>query len=185
MKQRIHSTTLAILTAILWAGFLAESFAQAREDEQSKPLVVFLVRHAEKTTAPDDPELTPEGTERAIRLSKLLRDAKIDQVHTSDYRRTRDTAAPIAKVLRTDPKLYDPTDLPSLVKRLREEGGGHLVVGHSNTTTEMVKLLGADPGSDIDDPAEDHRLYIVTIGAKGRAQATLLRYGKAARPSGK
>jgi len=180
MRERIKRIAAASLATILvWVGG-AEIGAQDRVGDDAKPLVVFLARHAEKAKTPDDPELSKAGIERARLLAELLRDAKIDHVHTSDYRRTRDTASPIAKRLGINPQVYDPSDLPSLLKRLRATRGKHLVVGHSNTTPEMVKLLGADPGSPIVELSEYDRLYIVTVDNDNRAQSILLRYGEAA-----
>ena len=140
------------------------------------PMVVFLVRHAEKVDASQDPDLSAAGETRAMRLARLLRDAGLDHVHSSDFIRTRETAAPIAAELDLDVELYDPGDLAALAGKIRATGGRHLVVGHSNTTPEMVDLLGGDPGSEIDESEYD-RLYVVTVGVDGTANAVLLRYG--------
>ena len=147
--------------------------AAAAED----PLVVFLVRHAEKTAAVEDPELNAAGIERAADLARILRDAGIEHVHSSDFIRTRNTASPTAAVFGLEVEIYDAGDLPALVEHLRETGGRHLVVGHSNTTPGVVELLGGTPGSEIDEPGEFDRLYVVTISAGGVASTVLMRYG--------
>lgn len=141
------------------------------------PLVVFLVRHAEKTLDTADPGLTSAGAERAQTLGGMLADTGIDYVHSSDYVRTRDTAAPAASVLQLPVELYDPRNLPALVERILGAGGRHLVVGHSNTTPQLVALLGGDPGADIDEAAEYDRLYVVTIRPDRTTSTVLLRYG--------
>ncbi len=143
-----------------------------------EPLVVFLVRHAEKVDASRDPELSAVGSERAVALARSLRDAGIEHVHSSDFIRTRKTAAPIAAKLDLEVELYDPRDLPALVERLLKTGGRHLVVGHSNTTPSAVELLGGEPGSEIDEQSEYDRLYAVTIGADGAVATVLMRYGE-------
>jgi hypothetical protein len=51
------------------------------------------------------------------------------------------------------------------------------VVGHSDTTPELVGLLGGDPGAPIDEPTEYDRLYVVTLGPDGTVTTVLLRYG--------
>jgi len=141
------------------------------------PLSVFLVRHAEKLTG-DDPALTADGISRALALADLLADAGIQQIHSSDYTRTLETAAPLAARLGLDVELYDPRDLPGMAQRLMVEGGRHLVVGHSNTTGELTELLGGDGGAPIVEATEYDRLYLVTTGANGETVSTLLRFGQ-------
>ena len=108
----------------------------------------------------------------------MLRNAKIEHIHSSDYKRTRNTAAPPASKFGLKVQLYDPRDLPSLVKKIRKVGGRHLVVGHSNTTPAMVELLGGDAGQPIDDAGEYDRLYSVITGPDGSTSSVMLRYGE-------
>ena len=70
---------------------------------------------------------------------------------------------------------YDPRDLPGFAAILKESPGRHLVLGHSNTTPQLVEALGGDPGSPIEEMEYD-RLYIVTLHAGG-ASTVLLRFG--------
>lgn len=147
-----------------------------------EPLVVFLVRHAEKTDHGEDPELSPPGVDRAAELARSLRSAEIDHVHSSDFIRTRDTAAPTAAEYGLEVELYDPDDLLALVEILRKAGGRHLVVGHSNTTPQVVELLGGEPGPAINEEGEFDRLYIVTIGKDGTASSVMTRYGRPYEP---
>lgn len=161
-----------LLMAILATGIVSP--AAAADD----PLVVFLVRHAEKVDSSEDPQLTDAGRERAALLARVLRDAHIQHVHSSDYVRTRDTAAPAATLARTEVQIYDAGDMPALVARLKAAGGRHLVVGHSNTTPEAVKLLGGDPGSPIEEANDYDRLYVVTVGTDGAVSTVLMRFGR-------
>ena len=139
---------------------------------------MFAVRHAEKVDASKDPELSQAGKERAVKLAEFLRSAKIEYIHSSPYKRTRSTASPIASKQAIKVQAYDPRDLPGLVSKIRRIGGRHLIVGHSNTTPDLVKLLGGDPGKPIDEKEEYDRIYVVTIGSDGKATSILLRYGK-------
>ena len=75
-------------------------------------------------------------------------------------------------------ELYDPSDLPSLVEKVRAQGGRHLIVGHSRTTPRMVKLLGGDPSSEIDEAGEFDRLYVVSVQVGRGVQSVMLRYGQ-------
>lgn len=143
-----------------------------------KPLVVYLVRHAEKAGSGRDPELSQAGRQRAVALAQVLSNAGIEHVHSSDFLRTRNTAAPTAAQFDLKVQLYDPRNLPALAKKLKSAGGRHLVVGHSNTTPKMTELLGGDPGPRIDESNEYDRLYIVEIAPDGTVTSTMLRYGK-------
>ena len=137
---------------------------------------VFLVRHAEKTTEKPDPGLTEVGLARAVDLAATLRDAGIEHILSSDYRRTRDTAIPLADALGISVEIYDARDLPGLVTRLAELEGRVLVIGHSNTTPAVAELLGGDPGPPIDEEEHD-RLYMLSTGIDGSVRTVLIRYG--------
>ena len=177
MKPPTLGMVAVMLMTVTWTG-CSTTPEPAPPVPDHKPLVVFLVRHAEKVDSSDDPELSPTGHERAGILAGLLCSAEIEYVHTSDYIRTRETAAPTAAQHGLEPALYDPRDLPVLVGKLRETGGRHLVVGHNTTTPALVELLGGGIESEIDEEGEYNRLYIVTIGRDGSASVAMLRYGE-------
>ena len=118
-------------------------------------------------------------------LAHTLRNARIKYVHSSDFIRTRNTAAPTAAAHGLEVQLYDPRKLPELAKKLRKIGGRHLVVGHSTTTPLLVQLLGGEAGKEINEANEFDRLYIITVSKDGTAQSVLLRYGKAFVPESK
>lgn len=145
---------------------------------------VFLVRHAEKTTDKTDPALTAEGALRAEALADRLADEGITQIHSSDYVRTRATAAPLAKRLGLDVAIYDLRDLPAMAAKLKTIPGRHLVVGHSNTTPQLTELLGGDGGEPIVEATEYDRLYWVTTSADEPVVSYLSRYGAASKLSG-
>ena len=75
-------------------------------------------------------------------------------------------------------ELYNPYDLAAFAKQLKDTGGRHLVVGHSNTTPELVKLLGGEPGTPIVEKSEYDRLYILSITTANEVSSVLVRYGK-------
>lgn len=141
-----------------------------------QPLVVFLVRHAEKVDASQNSKLSAAGSARAAVLATSLSDAGIEYVHSTDFIRTKKTASPVATKRGVEIDLYEAGDLPALVEQLKNKGGRHLVVGHSNTTPKLVELLGGEPGSTIQDKEYD-RLYIVTIDKDGVASTVLIRFG--------
>ena len=129
--------------------------------------VYYLVRHAEKTAETSDPALTIEGKQRAQDLTERLKTVPVTMVYSSDYKRTRDTAAPIAAAKGLEVELYDPRDLEGLAKTLLSEKGHILVVGHSNTTPQLSALLGGPEGEPIVEATEYNRLYVLEKTHKG------------------
>ena len=149
----------------------------AQTDGMGPPTtVVYLVRHAERAEdGTNDPPVSQAGEERARLLARMLGDAGIERIHSTDYRRTRATAAPLADRLGLQVESYDPRDLRALAARLQTEGGRHLVVGHSNTTPDAVRALGGAPGDPIHESEYD-RLYIVVVTGDG-VTTELVRFG--------
>jgi len=143
--------------------------------------VFFLVRHAEKADQSEDPPLTEEGHARARALADLLRDAGVETIYSSDFERTRDTAAPLASDLGLEVMLYDPNRLAELAETLLSSPGRALVVGHSNTTPELAGLLGGDPGPPIPEDEYD-RLYVLHQRPGSPTSTLLLRLRKGSRP---
>jgi broad specificity phosphatase PhoE len=127
---------------------------------------IYLVRHAEKHTDGDqDPGLTRAGLDRAKHLAELLASAGIKRVFSSNYRRTRLTAAPLAVANNIDVEFYDPRDLEGFAESLKSLEENALVVGHSNTTPQLAAALGGDPGPEMDESIYD-RVYLVQINGE-------------------
>lgn len=143
-----------------------------------EPVVVYLVRHAEKAEdGTDDPPLSLAGQIRVRVLRQLLSDAGLTHVYTTDWKRTRDTARPFAEALGVEPTIYDPRQLELLAATIRDTPGTHFVAGHSNTTPMLVAALGGSPFGPIDELEYD-RLYIVVINPGQPPVTTLLRFGE-------
>jgi len=145
--------------------------------EAAEPLVVYLVRHAERDEdGTNDPPISAEGRARAELLAAMLADAGVDRIHATAFKRTVQTAAPMALSLGLDEvEGYDGGDLAAFSGKLRGAGGRHLVVGHSNTTRTLIEVLGGDPGPAIEEFEHD-RLYILTVSEQG-VTTVLLRFG--------
>lgn len=177
LRNKLISLSGVLVFAICLSTQYPTASAVPQPDTQ-KPLVVFVVRHAEKVASGSNPDLSEAGQQRAKVLAMTLRNAMLDHVHSTDYNRTQLTAAPTAESLMLQVQKYHPGKLADFADSLRKSGGRHLVVGHSNTTPALVKLLGGDPVSPIDDATEYDRLYVVTIGKAGDCTSILMRYGK-------
>jgi len=112
------------------------------------PQIVVLVRHAEKSDAPaGDVTLSESGRARAEELAIALAEMKLDTIITTQYRRTRDTAAALSRPLKLTPVIVQAgPDTASHVKAvaaaIRAGGSSVLVVGHSNTVPAIITALG-------------------------------------------
>ena len=120
---------------------------------------------------------TLRWTPRARQLSNLLRDSGLGAIYSTDFVRTLETAEPLASALGLRVRLYDWDALNALAEELTAIPGRRLVVGHSDTTPELVELLGGEPGAPIDEASEYDRLYVVTVAPDGKVTTVLLRYG--------
>lgn len=130
---------------------------------------VILVRHAERAdtasgapaTMNTDPDLSDRGRQRAESLAAMLKDAQINAIFVTQYKRTSQTAAPLAEALGIAPTVITSKDTPALIARLREHKGNALVVGHSNSVPDVITGLGATGAPVIGDDEYDN-LFIVT-----------------------
>ena len=138
---------------------------------------VILVRHAEKE-AGEDPELTNAGTARAEHLRDMLAEVDLAAVYSTDTQRTQATAIPTATAHGLRPIAYDPAALDRLAQTLRSDYAGRtvLVVGHSNTTPELLTaLLGRSSGISIAAEEFGH-LLIASVPRSGRGRLLHLHY---------
>lgn len=139
----------------------------------AEPSAIYLVRHGEKAAVGQDPDLTPQGQARAQAIAVILGRSGITQVFSTPTRRTQQTAQPLAGRIGAEVQLYDPRAPKALVEKVKALSGPVLVVGHSNTLPELVRLFGGAPGSDIGDDEYD-RLYQLTPAAGGVVRTVLL-----------
>ena len=179
---RFRPTALALLALVPKTTQAAQApLPQTAEDLEAgaqEAVVVYLVRHAEKVEdGTRDPPLAIAGQIRVHTLKALLADVDLTHVHTTDWRRTRDTARPFADSAGVDVAIYDPRELEALAAKIRATPGRHLVAGHSNTTPRLVAALGGDPLGPIDDLEYD-RLYVLVIQPGGTTVTTVLRFGE-------
>src|SRR5258705_1933597 len=144
---------------------------------------IVVVRHAEKSTDdPRDPSLTAAGQQRALVLSSVLKDAGVTAIYTTQYKRNRQTAEPLAQrngISITERPISgaNTTYAQELAHEILTTNAGKsvLVVGHSNTVPDIVKALSGTAVAPITDPEYDH-IFIVTIPASGSPRLMQLRF---------
>ncbi len=137
-------------------------------ETQAAEAVFYVVRHAEKVVEEgnSDPGLTDQGHERARHVAHMLAAKGVTRILSSDFRRTRDTARPLAELTGIEVELYDPRDLEGLAGKLKAMTGVIAVIGHSNTTPELAALLSGTAVEPMDESVYD-RFYEVRLGGGG------------------
>ena len=139
----------------------------------AEPSAIYLVRHAEKAAAAMDPDLLPRGQARARNIATILGKAGITAIFSTPTARTQQTAAPLAQRTGITVQLYDPRAPQALADKVKAASGAVLVVGHSNTLPELVRLFGGAPGPDIGED-EYERIYQLLRGPDGQVRTILL-----------
>lgn len=146
----------------------------------AEPTLVILVRHAEKAEGPhDDPGLSEAGQRRAEALAQALSGAGIAHIVTTQWQRTRRTAAPLAAQLGIEPTVVatrkGAAHAAQVAAAVRALSGRVLVVGHSNTVPDIAAALaGVAPLPPLCETSYSH-LFVVHGGPS--AALLRLRYG--------
>jgi len=155
--------------------------------ESQATTTVIFVRHAEKAAEPaGDPGLSEAGRHRAAELARQLVDADVvpglgvDAVFSTPFRRTEETAKPVADALGLTINAYDAADTELFIEELVKEYKGKiiLVVGHSNTVPEMIGNMGASKKVPPIAENEYDNIYLVSIPWFGKTKTIRLRYGE-------
>jgi len=148
--------------------------------QQNSDITTFvLVRHAEKVDDSADPDLSPEGYQRAERLAEMLQNISFDAIYSSERIRTRETVRKIADQNGVEILLYEPHEPAEEVERLLHSNLGKtvLVSGHSNTTPFFAnELLNREHFEDKFDESDYGNLLIITINGDGESKLLHLRY---------
>ena len=152
--------------------------------ESQATTTVIFVRHAEKATLPaDDPGLSESGKRRAAELARQLVDADVvagvDAIYSTSYRRTEETAQPVAEALNLPILAYDASNTEMIIDEIVKKHKGKiiLVVGHSNTVPAMIGNMGASKKVPAIDEGEYDNIYIVSIPWFGKTKTIRMRYG--------
>ncbi len=139
---------------------------------------IYLVRHAQKQLEHGkDPELTAKGVQTAKDLAALLEHTNLQAIYSTDYKRTQQTAKPLANKLKLSVISYDPTKLELFAQQRLNQGKDILVVGHSNTTPSLITALGGT-GLEIDESRYGDVYQLVFFKDKSDNSAKLVKQTK-------
>ena len=161
---------------VIAMGLVLSSAANAQAS------TVILARHAEKAGPTGDPVLTPVGEQRARDLAQALSNVKLAAVISTQYQRTRLTAAPVAQVAGIEVTIVPANPDPAGIVRALDAlpaGTTALVVGHSNTLAPIIAALGGPSLPDLCD-GEHATLFILERPGGGKPVSLVrAKYGAA------
>ena len=158
--------TIVLLLALLTLVAACKESGKINVAEKENTSVYYFIRHAEKDRSDStnkNPSLTIQGLERAKKWALFFKDKNIAAVYSTNYKRTQQTALPIAKEQNLEIISYTAKELISEKFIANNKGKNIVIVGHSNTTPELVNsLLGEKKYKDIAD-SENNNVFIVTL----------------------
>ncbi len=157
--------------------------------ESQATTTIIFVRHAEKElNVGEDPGLSDAGRRRVAELTRQLVDsdvvAGIDAIYATPFKRTQETAQPLAEALDVPINTYDAADRETVLETILKNHKGKiiLVVGHSDTLPELIANLGASKKVPPIVEMEYDNLYIISIPWFGKTKTIRLRYGQPFKP---
>lgn len=162
---------VTLLVAFVWGcgSVDAPKPAPAAGSPDAEPTVttVYVVRHAEKQSAEiggRDPSLTEQGRRRAEALADMLGDDDVNAVFATEFKRTQETVAPLARALGVDVRTSEARDPEGLGARILDEFDGATVVvaAHSNTVPRILAALGVEEEIVLDE-SEYGDLFVVVV----------------------
>src|SRR5256884_1173141 len=170
----VFSMLFAVLGAVLVFGYLVTF---------RRPVTtIILVRHAEKITDPNNPDvdLSAAGQARAQEIARMFGDAEINAIYATQYKRTQETVKPLADQTAVPVTIVNSKSTADLLAQIRAQHSGQtiFIAGHNNTVPEIIAALGG-PQYEIIPESEYDNLFIVTIYRTGKAKVVKMKYGRA------
>ena len=107
----------------------------------------------------------------------MLAASKVRAIYTTQYRRTILQAAPTAKRLGVTASVIAGKEMDTLIAKIRSHAKDDvvLVVGHSNTVPEIIKLLGVSATVVVGEGDYDN-LFVVTLQPSAAPTMVNLKY---------
>ena len=169
---------MSLLTLLMLTLSIASPTALPAHDG----IAVVVVRHAEKDDDDKlDPSLAGNGEVRAQALAATLAGAGLDRAIATQFRRTRDTAAPAAAGIDVEVREINGDNAATYASDLAADlrampaGSTVLVVGHSNTVPGIVEALSGQAPEAMPETEYD-RYTLVLLDADGGARVITSRY---------
>lgn len=184
MREQIHlckSTQFAIRCLVLIAVLGVTAFPAGASAPDQPSMTVILIRHAEKKIVPPenkDPDLSPAGMARAQELVRMFGDTGVTAIYATQYKRTQQTAKPLADKLALQVTQVEAKNTSDLVKQIRSRKAGEVIfiAGHNNSVPEIIAALGG-PQLPIIPETEYDNLFILTVQSDGATKLIKMRYG--------
>lgn len=129
------------------------------------PDKILLFRHAEKLTG-NNPSLTDEGQQRAKWIANFLSELKPNKLFSTDYNRTKETLAPLAKKAKVNVVIYNPRELNVFAEQIKKLNGTIVIAGHSNTTPKLAGLIDGKQYKQFDEKQFSQYFEINLVGKK-------------------
>ena len=115
----------------------------------------------------------------------MFGDAGINAIYATQYKRTQQTAKPLADKLGLPVNQINSKNTADLLAQIRSQNSGQVVfvAGHNNTVPEIIAALGGPTFPAIPETEFDN-LYLVTVYRTGKAKDVKLKYGSPMPASG-
>lgn len=173
---------------LLAAAALIVGCTTAQPEPEPTPVpgstTVYLVRHAEKDPShPNDPDpaISAAGQDRAKALAARLAPVGIKAIVTTQFRRTEETAAPLAAAIGVTPEVVSAGrvgDADSAAAAVfRHRGENVLIVGHSKTLAAIIQALGGPVLAHLCE-SQYSTLYVMHLPPTGKPKLVTQHYGR-------
>jgi len=156
-RQKSRLRWLALLALVLAIG--SDRAFPSPDSPAAGPHIVMIIRHAEKPDDKTDPDLSPQGLERADALAKIIPDHfpkpdfLIATKRSKGSNRPVETLTPLAKVLHEEIEAtFDDDDFAQVAHEVLSDpkysGKTVLIAWHHQKIPELAKALGVKGAPD-------------------------------------
>jgi 2,3-bisphosphoglycerate-dependent phosphoglycerate mutase len=148
---------------------------------QNATTTFIVLRHAEKADNSRDTNLSTDGLARADELRKTLHPVTVNAVYSTPYNRTKQTVAPLATekgITITEYPANKPYEELALELIAAYHGKTVVIVGHSNTVPEILKVLSQNTFNVNISESQFDNLFVVTLTDGQKPEVVTMKYGK-------